>query len=590
MPSRAAERQRMGSGSKQRWMPAQAAKASWTPTQAAKDWTPTQAAKASWSSTKAAAEWTSEQAKKTSWTPKQTATDWNPTQAARDAWTPMHDGKDWGPTHAVKDWNPQQGAKDWNSTQLAKDRTPTQAAKACWADVSDEPALLSPRGGAPEGKTTSEAVKHGPHGPSILKEIFPDHGQITEKVLDGIPSPSRARTRKGQTGGFQGNFSPAARAPVHSPPPALVHSPPPPSPMHRQWEAPQIMSTPPPAPAFGGSASAFGGSVPALGGSYRDRLRAGGRGALQRSADAGLVPRPTHQEPGATQMALTCGQAFTAHQSEAHQGPSLAMEYGVASEQLMWTGQQQMQSDSCWGSPMSSAPQYPHMQQGPMQEVPDCYQRPQHPHMQQGPMPEVPDFYQQPMVPQPQELLPPVMTPHYSEMQSMVQMGTMSAHSQMASHCQMGPMIPQGQISPQSHMDSLTPQMASMQSHLPQMETHCDPAAFLRGQMQPQGHMGLMATQMSQLPQMPNCGDSATFLQGQMTPQSQTGPMTPQMSLMQVQVSHMENCGERSPADCMVIAMPGAAAQFPGNTSPIDKDLVALQLKAAAEMQQCYED
>lgn len=184
----------------------------------------------------------------------------------------------------------------------------------------------------------------------------------------------------------------------------------------------------------------------------------------------------------------------------------MAMDYGVASDQLMWSGQEQMPSDEFWGASMTS-PQYPHMQQGPVQEVPD--------------------FYQQPMVPQSQELLLPVIPQHYSETQSMMQMGPMTPHGQMAPHCQMGPMTPQEHMTPHSQMGPMTPQMPLM---------------------------------------------------------------TPQMPLMQVHLPQMQNCGERSPAECMAMVMPGAAAQFPGSNAPIDKDLMALQLKAAAELQQCYED
>jgi len=223
--------------------------------------------------------------------------------------------------------------------------------------------------------------------------------------------------------------------------------------------------------------------MPAFGGSYRERLRAGGRGALQRSAEAGLVPRAT---PGPDWAAYD--QGYMAHQSGLQNGT--AMDYGMRTDsQLLYSGQEQMPSDEFWGTSMNS-PQYSHIQQGPMQEVPD--------------------FYQQQMVPQPQELLLPLMLRNHSEAPSMMQMGSMTPHGQ-------------------------TPQM------------------------------GPMTAQM--------------------------GPMTPHMPWMQMQVPQMElgNLGERSPAECMAIVMPGAG-QFPGSTVPIDKDLMELQLKAAAELQQCYED
>jgi hypothetical protein len=72
----------------------------------------------------------------------------------------------------------------------------------------------------------------------------------------------------------------------------------------------------------------------------------------------------------------------------------------------------------------------------------------------------------------------------------------------------------------------------------------------------------------------------------------QVGMDLPQMQMPQMPIVHSQMPplvanGDGSPTEidrCMAIVMPGTTEQS------CDKDLVALQLRAAAELQQCYED
>lgn len=86
--------------------------------------------------------------------------------------------------------------------------------------------------------------------------------------------------------------------------------------------------------------------------SYRERLRAGGRGAFQRAYDAGIVPKSMKQDWSSTQ---------TAHGVLAQQ-PEMQNGYGTGGDsQQMWSGNGQMQQQDYYGAPMQS--QYPCMQQ-----------------------------------------------------------------------------------------------------------------------------------------------------------------------------------------------------------------------------------
>jgi hypothetical protein len=102
-------------------------------------------------------------------------------------------------------------------------------------------------------------------------------------------------------------------------------------------------------------------------------------------------------------------------------------------------------------------------------------------------------------------------------------------------------------------------------------------------QMQVQMPFQVQQSQFQQMAPMAMDEQSMQMLQMQ-SPQMQL-PQLPQMELPQTPMSQMS--GESTPCDidrCMAIVMPQ------DSQSQCDRDFMALQLKAAAELQQCYED
>lgn len=126
----------------------------------------------------------------------------------------------------------------------------------------------------------------------------------------------------------------------------------------------------------------------------------------------------------------------------------------------------------------------------------------------------------------------------------------------------------------------------------PQMSMQC----MYTQQVSPLEQQGMQSQQHEQMVmyQMPEQVQTAQMPMPQMQmPQMEMPQLqTPQMPMTQMQMPQMEMTtptasGDSTPADfdrCMAIINP-QAGQF-----PYDKDLVALQLRAAAECQQCYED
>lgn len=139
--------------------------------------------------------------------------------------------------------------------------------------------------------TEIDEVGSSSHGVSILKEIFPDHGSADgpaalvsqhpplHQLLGSIPSPAR-------------NLRSSGRGVVATTPLAAPAIPPPPLPpmlpaqtclqAQDAWNLLDAALPPLTEPSFS---------------SYRERLRAGGRGALQRAFDAGLVPKSMKHDP-----------------------------------------------------------------------------------------------------------------------------------------------------------------------------------------------------------------------------------------------------------------------------------------------------
>lgn len=228
----------------------------------------------------------------------------------------------------------------------------------------DAPAALSPRD-APEQKVTTEgeeADQSQQHGISILKEIFPELTEAEkignpsakqtqpplQQLLGSLPSPARAPT--GSSSCTRPSSSLPFAPPAHAPmlPVAAVMPPPPvlPAPACQAQHVERYMSPQNMAPTFPEQ------SFP----SYRERLRAGGRGAFQRAYDAGFMPKNMKQEWSSTQPF----QGVLPQQQ--------AMQNSCDAQQV-WGSMGQMPSNDYCGVPQMQA-QYP------------CAQRPQQPQMQ----------------------------------------------------------------------------------------------------------------------------------------------------------------------------------------------------------------
>lgn len=204
-------------------------------------------------------------------------------------------------------------------------------------------------------------------GFSILKDIFPGHGEappavemkvpspapcVLTQLLGSIPSPAR--------GNMYGNgnapapncmpFAPLAHAPMKFGAPA---GPPPPPMMPAPIAAPQFQE------------AGFG--------SYRERLRAGGRGAFQRAFDVGLVPKNMKQDWNGVQMPSTPAQGMLLQSAEGHNCSQMSYD---GSHGQMWNGTGQMQQSNDYCGYAMQAPQMqmqmlPQMAvQQPMQMMP----------------------------------------------------------------------------------------------------------------------------------------------------------------------------------------------------------------------------
>jgi len=104
--------------------------------------------------------------------------------------------------------------------------------------------------------------------------------------------------------------------------------------------------------------------------SYRERLRAGGRGAFQRAIDAGLAPKAMKQEWSGLQASSGPAQGFLPQQLDCHS--AAMMQYSTTGDgQQIWNGIGQMQSNGGWCSPMNQPQmqsQQPYMPQQMMSQ------------------------------------------------------------------------------------------------------------------------------------------------------------------------------------------------------------------------------
>jgi len=345
-------------------------------------------------------------------------------------------------------------------------------------------ALMSEHCGAimeSDDKTNAGAAP----GVSILKEIFPEHGKepikndaILQQLLGSIATPARNSILRNQAAAKQQMQNLPCAPPSHAP--TIPCGPPSHAPMLSVAPA---MTPPPPSAAPAYQAPSAPPAFPQVNTftNYREKLRAGGRGAFQRSIDAGFMPKSMKQDWNAAQAPSAHAQGFLPQQQMQNSQQTWNGDDG----QQMWNGAGQMHGNGGWGVPASQP-------QMPMQHM-----------------------YAQQVSPLEQQAMPSQQQDQMLMYQSQMPQQVQTAQMQM-------------------------PQMQMPQMEMPQM----------------------------QMPQM----------------------QMPQMQMQQMQQMEMPTptaSGDSTPADvdrCMAIINP-QAGQF-----PYDKDLVALQLRAAAECQQCYED
>lgn len=204
-------------------------------------------------------------------------------------------------------------------------------------------------------------------GSSILKQILPESpvaappkvpatGRLPLQLALGIPSPARAGAGKK----FQGSAQPKNMPfgpPAHSPAPLAQPLVPPP---------PQFL----PAPACQEQQPPTMTMMDPSATSYRERLRAGGRGAFQRALDAGLAPKAMKQEWNGLTAPSAPAQGFLPKQLDC-QSASIMQYPGTGEGQQIWNGTGQMQSNDGWCSPVNQPQmqlQQPYMPQQMMSQ------------------------------------------------------------------------------------------------------------------------------------------------------------------------------------------------------------------------------
>jgi len=250
--------------------------------------------------------------------------------------------------------------------------------------------------------------------------------------------------------------------------------------------------------------------------SYRDRLRAGGQGALQRAIHAGFVPKAMKQEWSTTGPA----------QGGLHPQPGNNFWSGGHVNDGWSQGQLQSQYDPMVHNQM----------------VEGRYSDPQMDLQQMMQMSE-----QQLGQQMQQSRFVPQMSSDQNDMQQHMQMLQMPQRDQPPHMFQMQVPMSQGDQSPTMFQmkGDQSPQMLQMQ--VPVSQGDQSPNMY---QMQAPAHMQSPHMQMAE------------------------------MGMPQLLAAMPTAIGDGAPAD-----IDRSAAEFQG-----DKDFMALQLRAAAECQQCYED
>lgn len=257
-----------------------------------------------------------------------------------------------------------------------------------WGAAPPQPSL-GRSASMPDPVEAEEAANTGPHGPSVLKQIFGDHEKADHAVasgaaLLGLPSPSRRRSPSVA----EATLSPCTAGALQPPGPL-----PPPPQQRDPWE-------PHPCDALGLARANEGQGVA----SYRNQLRSSGERALQRAIDHGLFPKAHMRQqsgggfPGAPTAPMPTGPPPPGPLPP--QPPPLpdaggASEYFAMATQMcagvpqMWDGGADAGAPHlCAGAPQvywaaASAPPMEVPQLPPMPPMPQMPQPPQ-------PMPEPP--------------------------------------------------------------------------------------------------------------------------------------------------------------------------------------------------------
>lgn len=213
--------------------------------------------------------------------------------------------------------------------------------------------------------------------------------RIPLKQLLGLPSPARnTLALPGVSQRSAAPCKPPAYAPVMLSAPSM---PPPPPSMPAAYPGAQVSWESSPSAATGFPQQAMG--------SYRERLRAGGRGAFQRTMNAGLMPKAMKEQSPMANGAMP-------QWPEVPNG--MVVQYAGTSDcEQMWNGAGQIQGNDCWSMPSPHMPQsFPYMQQAPQFQQPMLPQQamqmaPMHaeqmPQMQAVPMHHMPQMQVQPV-------------------------------------------------------------------------------------------------------------------------------------------------------------------------------------------------
>jgi len=197
-------------------------------------------------------------------------------------------------------------------------------------------------------------------------------GKLPFSLVGAIPSPARAMAGNGAGRNYQGTvtpknvpFGPPAHAPAVLASPHLT----PPPPFHSA--APQEQQQP---------TTTTMAMLEPMGASYRERLRAGGRGAFQRAIDSGLLPKNMKQEWNGQHSSSVAAQGFLPKQQPEVQSGGLMQYSTLGDNQQMWAA-----GNDGWSSPMGQAQMQSQQAYAPQQMM---QQQMQPQMMLQVPMPQ----------------------------------------------------------------------------------------------------------------------------------------------------------------------------------------------------------